>query len=169
MAQHRSPFDPAPPPMQVRLVPWLSVMAGSMLTIWPYIASFPIFPPFGLMLLLGWRLMRPEAFRIWAPLPLGLFDDLLSGQPLGSAMLTWTVCFLVIDTIDQRMVFRDFWQDWLIASGAIGFCLLAGRYFAVPFAAHVDSVLLVQVVISILLFPLAAQLCALLERRREGA
>jgi len=168
MAHARNPFDPAPPRIGVRLVPWLSVMAGSMLTLWPYIATFPILPPCGLMMLLGWRLMRPEVFRIWAPLPLGLFDDLLSGQPLGSAMLTWTLCFFAIDMIDQRTVFRDFWQDWLLAGGSIGFCLLAGRYFASPFGAHVDTVLLLQAVISILLFPVAARICGWLDRRREG-
>ena len=51
------------------------------------------------------------------PLPLGLFDDLVSGQPLGSAMLLWTLCFLAIDVLEQRLVWRDFWQDWLIAVG----------------------------------------------------
>jgi hypothetical protein len=33
---------------------------------------------------------------------------------------------------EHRLVFRDFWQDWLIASGAIAFCLIAGRFLAVP-------------------------------------
>ena len=169
MAPPRSPFDPAPPRLQVRVVPWLSVLAGSMITLWPVIADFPILPPFGLMMLLGWRLLRPETFRIWAPLPLGLFDDLLSGQPLGSAMLLWTLCFFAIDLIDERIVFRTFRQDWLIAGGGIAFCLLGGRFFSAPFAAHVDTVLLLQIVVSILLFPFAARVCAWLDRKRRPA
>ncbi len=164
----RSPFDPAPPTAQRQAVPWLSVMAGSLLTIWPMITSFPVLPPFGLLILLGWRLRRHDVFRIWAPLLLGLFDDLLSGQPLGSAMVTCTICFFVIDMIDQRM-FRDFWQDWLIAAGCIAFSLVAGRFFASAFSAHVDVVLWPQIVIAILIYPLASRLCAWLDSKREGA
>ena len=151
-----------------KAVPAGTIMLGSLITIWPFIASFPFLPPFGLMMLLGWRLTRPDIFRIWAPLPLGFFDDLVSGQPLGNAMLLWTLCFFMIDLIDQRLVFRDFWQDWLIASGAIGFCLIAGRLIAAPIGAHVDTVLLLQIVISAMLFPLVARLCAWLDRKRGG-
>jgi rod shape-determining protein MreD len=167
-APARGPFDAPPPPAAVRLLPAASVMLASLVTIWPFIAAFPVLPPFGLLILLGWRLTRPDVFRIWTPLPLGFFDDLLSGQPLGSAMLLWTLCFFMIDMIDQRIVFRDFWQDWLIAAGAIAFCLIAGRLVASPIGAHVDTVLLLQIVVSIMLFPLAARFCAWLDRKREG-
>ncbi|MFX5813291.1 hypothetical protein ABTE31_21535, partial [Acinetobacter baumannii] len=78
--------DEAPVTGFQRFVPALSVMVGSAVTLWPFIATFPILPPFGLLMLLGWRLTKPDSLRIWAPLPLGLFDDLISGQPLGTAM-----------------------------------------------------------------------------------
>src|SRR3546814_2120162 len=110
------------------------------------------------MVLLAWRLLRPESLKIWSPVLLGLFDDLLSGQPFGSAMLLWTICFFVIELIEIRLVFRDFWQDWLIAAGAIGFVLLAGRALASPIAAHVDTILALQILVSILVFPLIARL-----------
>lgn len=168
-APARNPFDPTPAPMLQRIIPAASVMIASLITLWPYVASFPLLPPLGLLVLLGWRLMRPDAFAIWAALPLGLFDDLVSGQPLGSAMLLWMICFFVIDTIDQRLVFRDFWQNWLIAAGATGFCLIAGRLIAAPIGAHVDTVLLMQAIISIMLFPLVARFCAWLDGKREGA
>jgi len=168
-APTRGPFDAAPPPAAARILPPASVILGSLITIWPFITSFPILPPFGLMMLLGWRLTRPSVFPIWVPLPLGFFDDLISGQPLGNAMLLWTLCFFMIDLIDHRLVFRDFWQDWLIASGALGFCLLAGRLIASPISAHVDTVLLFQFGISALLFPLIAQFCIWLDRKRRGA
>ncbi len=163
MSQVHGPFDEAPDRSFRRFVPAISVLIASSLTLWPFIASFPVFPPFGLLVLLGWRLTRPESLRIWAPLPLGLFDDLVSGQPLGNAMLFWTLCFFMIDLIDQRVVYRDFWQDWLIAAGAIGFCLILGRLVAAPIGAHVDTVLMLQIVVSILLFPLAARICAMLD------
>ena len=164
-----SPFDPAPPSNYSLKLPVSTVIVGSLLTLWPFVATFPMLPPFGLLMLLGWRLRLPEVFPIWGALPLGLFDDVVSGQPLGSAMLLWTLCFFVIDTIDARLVFRDFWQDWLIAAGAIGFCLIAGRLFAAPLASHVDTVLLLQIAVSILLFPLIVLLCAWLDDKRGDA
>ena len=167
MSRVRGPFDEAPDRSFARFVPALSILTASGLTLWPFVASFPIFPPFGLLMLLGWRLTRPESLRVWAPLPLGLFDDLVSGQPLGSAMLLWTLCFFMVDLIDQRVVYRTFWQDWLIAAGAIAFCLILGRLVTTPIGAHVDTVLLLQIVIAALLFPLAARVCAMLAGEEE--
>jgi len=163
----RALFEEAPIPLRVRLIPAWMVIAGSLVTILPVVATLPILPPFGLLLLLGWRLHRPDALRVWAPLPLGFFDDLVSGQPLGSAILLWTLCFLMIELIDSRLVWRDFWQDWLIATGAIAFCLEAGRFFASPFVAHVDTVLVLQIAVTVLLFPVIARLCAWVDRKRD--
>lgn len=146
----------------------LTVVLGSLVTILPLVATVPILPPFGLLMLLGWRLQRADSLPVWAPVPLGLFDDMVSGQPLGSAMLLWTLCSIAIDVLDTRLVWRDFWQDWLIASGAIGLCLIAGRLIATPLGAHVDTALLLQGLISIALFPLVTRLCARLGRERKS-
>ncbi len=146
---------------------WLapvSIMLGSLITILPFVATLPVLPPFGLMMMLGWRLHRSDSLRPWAPVLLGLFDDLVSGQPLGSGMFFWTLCFLSIDVLDSRLVWRDFWQDWLIAAGGITFVLVATRLIATSFAAHVDTALLVQTIISIALFPLVSTLCTRLDR-----
>ena len=150
-------------PRAIWLAP-LSVALGSMMTLLPIVATVPFLPPFGLMILLGWRLVRGDSTKVWMPVPLGLFDDAISGQPFGSAMLLWTVCVLVIDIIDTRLVWRDFWQDWLIASGAIAFFLIAGRLLAAPFYAHVDTALLFQILIAVALFPVIARFCALMDR-----
>jgi rod shape-determining protein MreD len=108
-------------------------------------------------------------FPIWAAAPFGLFDDLVSGQPLGSAILLWTISFFAIELFDQRLVWRDFWQDWLIAAGATAFCLIAGRLIASPIGAHVDTMLIVQILVSVMLFPLVARLVAWLDRKRGRA
>lgn len=142
----------------------VSVMLGSCVTLLPLVATFPFMPPFGLMILLGWRLNRADALKVWAPVPLGLFDDLLSGQPMGNSMMLWTLCFLAIDVLDTRLMWRDFWQDWLIASGAIAFCLIAGRLFASNFGAHVDTALLMQIIVCATLFPVVSRFCAWLDR-----
>lgn len=142
----------------------VTIMLGSLVTLLPVVATFPFLPPFGLLMLLGWRLTRAEAIKAWVAVPLGLFDDMVSGQPLGSAMLLWAVCFLAIDVLDTRLVWRDFWQDWLIASGAIALCLIAGRMVAVPFSAHVDTALLMQIIVCAALFPVASRFCGWLDR-----
>ena len=163
------PFAPVLPPGRARALPWITVMAGSLVTIIPVVATIPILPPMGLLMLLAWRLLARYALRPWAAAPLGLFDDLLSGQPLGSAMLLWSVCFLVIELVEQRLAFRDFWQEWLVGGTAIALCLIVGRFFAVPVGAHVDTVLLAQIVTSVMLFPLAARIVAWIDRKRGSA
>lgn len=168
MSRARNAFDEPTLAWHRRALAPVSVMLGSLVTIWPFIATFPTLPPFGLMILLAWRLRRHDALPIWAPLPLGLFDDLVSGQPLGSAMVLWMLCFFTIDLIEQRLLrFRDFWQDWVVAAGGIGTTLLVGRFIATPFTAHVDTILLVQIGISILLYPIAASIVGWLDARRR--
>lgn len=164
-----NPFAPTLPPGRARALPWATVMAGSLVTIVPIVATVPIIPPFGLLMLLAWRLLARFALRPWAAAPLGFFDDLVSGQPLGSAVFLWSLCFIGIDLMERRLVFRDFWQDWLIASGAILFCLALGRIVAVPVGAQVDAALLVQAAATICLFPAAARMVAWIDRKRGMA
>ena len=163
------PFEARLQQSPARALPWVTVMAGSLMTIAPVAATLPLLPPFGLLMLLAWRLLAPLALRRWAPALLGLFDDCLSGQPMGSAMMLWTLSFFLIDLFDQRTIFRGFKQDWLIAAVAIASCLTVGRLLASPLGAHVDSVLLAQIAVSILLFPLAAWVVAWVDRRRIAA
>jgi rod shape-determining protein MreD len=154
------------PRKRARVLPWATVMLGSLVTIVPVAASLPLLPPFGLLMLLSWRLLAPLALRLWAPALLGFFDDLLSGQPLGSGVLLWTLSFFLVDIVDQRTMFRDFWQNWLIAAAATAMCLIGGRLLASPLGAHVDAVLLIQIVISVLIFPFTSRLVAWLDRKR---
>ncbi len=145
----------------------VSILVGSLVTLLPIVATVPFLPPFGLLMFLAWRLLRPGALPVWAAAPLGLFDDLVSGQPLGSAMLLWQLCSLMLDLVDTRLVARDFWQDWLLAGGAIAVCLVAGRAFATSLSAHVDTVLLFQTIVSMALFPAATRLCTALAGRED--
>ena len=163
--------DPRPPLGQLDTGPramWLApltIMLGSLVTILPFVATFPILPPFGLMLLLAWRMRRPEAFKSWTPLPLGLFDDLVSGQPLGSAMLLWTLAHLVMDAVDTRLVWRDLWRDWLLGATVIAAVLIGGRLIATRIGAHVDTPLLLQIAAAIAAYPFVVRLTAALDPR----
>ncbi len=161
-----NPFEPKLTPGRARMIPWLTVVGGSACTALPLIATVPILPPLGLVMLLAWRLLARFALRPWAAAPLGLFDDLVSGQPLGSAVLIWSVIFLAIDLIESRLVFRDFWQDWLIAAGATLFAIIMGRVLALPIGARVDGAMLAQAAATILLFPIATRFVAWIDRKR---
>jgi rod shape-determining protein MreD len=155
------------PPL-ARIVPPASVMAGSTLgALIPWIADAPLLPPFGLLMLLGWRLLRPELWQAWVALPLGAFDDLLSGQPMGSSMALWTAVFLVLDMTDNRAVWHDYWHDLLTATAAIAFCLLGGwGAMLLVGGGGGPLALLPQYVLSVLLMPLAMRTVARLDRFR---
>lgn len=150
-----------------RILPILTTIFGSATVILPVIADSPILPPFGLLMLLAWRLLRPELWPVWIGIPLGLIDDLFSGQPIGSAVLLWTTSLLILDLVDTRLVWRDYWQDWLIAAGAIMFCLVGGILTANAVGGNGNILLIVpQLGLSILIYPMIARLCALLDRWR---
>lgn len=160
-------------PSRFRLhgTPVMTVMLGSLLTSLPIIAQSPVLPPFGLLLLLSWRLLRPELWRAWIGLPLGLFDDMVSGQPIGSAMFLWTVALIGIDAMEYRLVWRSYRQDWLIATVAVIVCM-AGGWFFVRIAGGGSvrfSLVLPQMLWTILLFPFIVRQCARIDRWRVMA
>ncbi|MBB5687482.1 rod shape-determining protein MreD [Sphingobium boeckii] len=153
--------------MRGQILPVVTTLAGSLAVLLPFIAESPSLPPFGFMMLLSWRLLRPELWPVWIGLPLGLFDDLVSGQPIGSAMMLWTLALLVLDLIDQRLVWRDYWQDWLMAAALIIAVLLGGLITANGAGGEGHVLLIVpQILVSILIFPVVARVCALLDRWR---
>lgn len=166
MTESLNPFSPPLPRQPARALPWLTVVAGSLITALPIVATVPLLPPFGLLMLLAWRLLNRYALQPWAAAALGFADDLVSGQPLGSAVLLWSLTVLMIDLLEQRLAFRDFWLDWLIGSGLIGFCLVGGRLLAVPLRAHVDTALLLQATIAVMLFPVATWIAAWIDAKR---
>jgi rod shape-determining protein MreD len=165
--EYESRIERHPSPMKILLVPILSVMAGSMLTALPFFTQVPLLPPLGYMILLGWRLMRPGIWPAWIGMPLGLYDDLWSGQPFGSAALIWSLTMLAIELVDARAVWRDHLQDWFLAAIALTFALLGGLAInGLVYSAPDANVIVPQILLSILLFPLVVRLCARLDRWR---
>lgn len=153
--------------VQARAVPILSTMAGSLVSLLPVVAQAPLVPPTGFLILIAWRLLRPEFWRVWAALPLGAWDDLFSGQPLGSAMLTWTLAFLALDAVDKWLLWRDYWQDWFVAGMVVALGIIAG--FLIALATGGGGLILIvvpQIIASVLVFPLLVRLCATLDRWR---
>lgn len=148
-------------------VPWLSIVLGSLTPMLPIIAAAPIVPPLGYMLMLAWRLMRPGLVPMWAGLPLGAFDDLLSGQPFGSGILLFSLSLILAELLDARFPWRSFWQDWLIAGAMMAIYLAcAALVSGAGFGLAELGGLLPQLLLSIIAFPIIARMVALLDRFR---
>jgi rod shape-determining protein MreD len=167
----RTHSSSAPPPrtieLRARIVPIASTLVASATALLPTVALSPTWPPFGFLMLLGWRLLRPELWPAWIGLPLGLADDLLTGQTLGTGMVTWTASTLLVDLVEVRLLWRDYWQEWLLAAIAIALTILGGWAIASwTGGATPVALMLPQVVTSILFFPIIGRLCALLDRWR---
>lgn len=149
---------------RARATPILSTMAGSLFIALPFVFQGPMLPPFGLLMLLAWRLLRPGLWPVWITLPLGFFDDLASGQPVGSAMLTWTLIFLGLEFTERSLVWRDWLQDWLVAAAAISGAIILGFLLALMAGGRAPILTIVpQIIASILFFPAVARLAARLD------
>lgn len=154
-------------PLVALAVPWLSILAGSLVPMFFIATALPLVPPAGYLMLVAWRLVRPGLLPVWAGFPLGLFDDLFSGQPMGSAVLLWSLTLIGIEVLDRRIPWRSFLQDWFAASLALLFYLLAA-FLVSGASASVPALVALgpQALLSLLLFPPAARLVAWLDRLR---
>lgn len=148
-------------------LPWLTILVGSLTPWLPVIAPAPVLPPFGFLLMLAWRLLRPGLLPPWAGLPLGLFDDLYSGQPMGSGVLLFSVALIAIELIEIRFPWRNFWLDWLTATGLIVPYLVFAALLSGAEPTLVQlRVIAPQLLLSIVLFPIIARVVAVLDRFR---
>ncbi|MBN9507343.1 MAG: rod shape-determining protein MreD [Altererythrobacter sp.] len=148
-------------------LPWVTIMLGSLTPWLPIIAPAPLLPPLGFMLLLAWRLLRPGLLPLWAGLPLGLFDDLYSGQPLGSGVLLFSLSLFAIEVIEARFPWRNFWLDWLTASAMLTvYIALAALFSGAALTLVQFTVIIPQLLLSIVLFPIIARAVAMLDRLR---
>lgn len=151
----------------VAILPTASVMLASLITALPIMADSPMLPPCGLLMLLAWRLMRSDMWPVWIGIPLGLWDDLFSGQPVGSAIALWTMVMLAMDAVDLRLVWRDYRIDWLIGALAIAFVLVAGGMLALAGDPATIALLVApQFGISLFALPAAMLLVARLDSWR---
>lgn len=165
--EYKSRLNREQSPLKMMAIPILSVLLGSVVTAMPFIGQQAMLPPFGFLIFLGWRLMRPGLWPMWAGLPFGLFDDMFSGQPFGSAALLWSLVMLAIQIIETRVPWRDHMQDWLIAAILIIMTLLAGLIIVGLAHSRPEAItLLPQIVFSILIFPFIVRVCSRLDIMR---
>lgn len=154
-------------PVLVHGIPPLTIILGSILPSLVMSSALPFVPPFGFIFLIAWRIVRPGLFPVWIGLPLGLVDDLFSGQPFGSAIFLWSIAMIAIELIEARFPWRNFIQDWLTMSGVITSYIIAAALFSgAEVTLHGVLALIPQALLSVLLFPIIARMVARLDRLR---
>lgn len=150
-------------------VPAASVIAGTLIATLPIVVQNGWFPDFGFLALLAWRLLRADVWPSWWAAPLGLINDLVAGYPIGLSVSVWTASMLLLDLLDRRTIWRDYWIEWGLASLLILFSEAAQWQAAkwmgagVPFASMLPPLL-----ISVAAFPVVAWIVARLDRWRLG-
>ncbi len=150
-----------------RYVPIISTIAACLISILPIITAAPVVPDFAFLVLLAWRLLRPEMWSALTAIGLGLFNDLIAGHPVGQSVALWTATFLLMDVIDSRVVWRDYWMDWLFASlfilGHSYGDWLIGRWMG---SSAEFAVLWPMIGASVLAYPVIARFVLVLDRWR---
>lgn len=160
-----------PGPLRMEATPVFTVLLASALpTMVPLIAQAPTMPPLGLLVFVGWRLLHHGMWPLWIAAPLGAFDDLMSGNPLGTAIFLWCAVNLAIEMVDTRLFWRDYWHDWLIAIVSAMMFLLGGLAFARISGSNAPvHLILPQILWSALLYPLIVRVVARTDRWRMMA
>ncbi|MGB3378740.1 MAG: rod shape-determining protein MreD [Allopontixanthobacter sediminis] len=148
-------------------IPLASILLGSVLPMLFIASAVPLVPPMGFMVLIGWRLIRPGIIPIWAGFPLGIWDDLFSGFPFGSAILLWSMTLVAIEALEARFPWHGFVQDWLTAALIIIVYLLVATLLSGAHGSFPMLLALVpQLLLSVLLFPIISRMIARLDRLR---
>ena len=150
-----------------RVLPALSVALASLLPLVPVVAEVGWFPETGFLLLLAWRLLRSDVIPAWWAAPLGLWNDLVLGLPIGLSVATWTGAMILLDLLDRRTMWRDYWLEWLLAAALLALAEVARREVDSAMGAHYDLLAIFPpLLIAILTFPLAAFVASALDRWR---
>jgi rod shape-determining protein MreD len=157
----------APSPILAAMVPWLSVVLGSIIPGLLFVTSAPVVPPFGLLVLLAWKQLRPGLLPVWAGLPLGLIDDLYSGQPFGSAVLLWSLAAILLDLVEARIPWRHYAMEWILGVGIIAAYIAAALVIANAAGGSTRwLVIMPQIALSALAYPVVGRLVARLDQLR---
>jgi len=78
-----------------------------------------------------------------------------------------SAAFLIFDLLDSRLGFRDYLMDWLIGAAAIIFHTIGVWYIALLMGSDVHfSVILPQLGLGVLTYPVMARLVLALDRWR---
>ena len=150
-------------------IPAASVVAASLLAALPIVSSSGWYPDFGFLALISWRLLRADPWPAWWAAPMGLVNDLFTGAPLGFSIALWSATVLVLDLIDRRTIWRDYWIEWMLAAALLFINeTLEWQLAAVVGARLPFSWILPPFLIGVFVFPAAAWLVSRIDRWRLG-
>jgi rod shape-determining protein MreD len=151
-------------------VPAATVVAGSLLSLLPIVSATGWWPDFGLLMLLGWRLLRADAWPAWWAAPLGFLNDIILGNPIGLSVAMWAAITIAMDILDRRTMWRDYWIEWAIAVVFIALSEIAHWRLAGVMGAEVpfNNAIGPAILIGALCFPVAAFVAYRLDRWRLG-
>ena len=150
-----------------RWVPLGSTFVAILMALLPLVPASLWLPNLGFLVLITWRLLRPEIWSAQVALGLGLAADLISGAPLGQSMLLWTLAFLGFDYVDGLLGVRDYMLDWILAAAALLFHSLGVWYIARLMGSDIAFwIMIPQLGLGVLAYPLAARLVLALDRWR---
>ena len=150
-------------------VPAATVVVASLLSALPIVSTTGWFPDFGYLALISWRLLRADPWPAWWAAPLGLVNDLFTGYPIGFSIALWSATMLVLDLIDRRTMWRDYWIEWMVAAVLIALDeWLQWRIARLTGADLPFTMMLPPLLISICAFPLSAWVISRVDSRRLG-
>ena len=159
----------AAPVANATYVPAISVAVASLFAALPIVSTSGWFPDVAFLVLIAWRLLRADVWPAWWAAPLGLFNDLVTGHPVGLSVSVWTAAMLALDLTDRRTMWRDYWIEWVLAALLITANELIQWQIAALMGAPLDADwLIAPVLISVLLFPVVAWFVAQIDRWRLG-
>ena len=150
-------------------IPTATVLFACLLAALPIVSLRGWFPDFGFLMLIGWRLLRSDPWPAWWAAPMGLFNDLAGGWPIGQSVAFWSATMLLLDLIDRRTIWRDYWMEWAVACVLMLMnCWVQWRVAALSGAAAPFGAAVPALVISIFSFPVAALAVSRIDRWRLG-
>lgn len=150
-------------------IPAASVVLASLLAALPIVSLHGWFPDFGFLMLIAWRLLRSEPWPAWWAAPLGLFNDLVTGAPIGLSVTLWTATMFVLDLIDRRTIWRDYWMEWALAAVLLLISEWAEWHVAGQMGAPLPfAFVLPPLLIAVFSFPVVAFLVSRIDRWRLG-
>lgn len=158
------------PRVGANYLPAATVVVGSLLALLPIVSATGWWPDFGLLMLLGWRLLRADAWPAWWAAPLGFVNDVILGNPIGLSVAMWAAIMIALDILDRRTMWRDYWIEWAIATVVIALSEIAHWRVAVLLGADVPFNMSAgpAILVGVLTFPIAAFIATRLDRWRLG-
>jgi rod shape-determining protein MreD len=162
----RSIDQPALPSPIAALLPAFTILAGALVLALPIPMVMGGLPMLPLLLLVAWSGVQPRLIPGWAAFLLGLLADALTGLPLGVLGASFVGVRVLGSLAGARAGGRGLIEEWL-AGAALLMAAAAFQMAALALAgsAVAPQGILVQALLSILLYPAGFWIVARVNRR----